>query len=404
MIQILTVVGIVIGILVGIAALTERGRNQWKRFWRFISRYYPKVPRKTVRLIPRRHHSWWYLGSSKGKPAMQAVCDWYITNISDVEVLICEVTLKKPETTGNIFVRHPDQDIYGRYPIPPGSTTEARADFWVQPPTCKENEPLVGDIDFLDQFGNSHRVRKVKFHPRPKKKEKPTGPQMEVVSDMGNPVEREVVGVLQAEVNRYKDCGRRVGGLGSIQTTYQGRSYCGVGADWRKADSPELQAIVPDLENTSIKSDNASTLTKYYKSLENQQRNDFVKSLLKRLSRETAYAPVGYFILYVLYNIGYLKKVLETAKKELQDDSGHGFSDFLRLLDGLLKYEYPKFSTEMLNDIEQFLKGIKEHTFGISERLLAVRAFSLAKRVEKGKKWIPLSRGRGEVSQRLSYS
>lgn len=317
---------------------------------------------------------------------MQVVCDLYITNISDVEVLICEVTLKKPETTGNIFVRHPAQDIYGRYPIPPGSTTEARADFWVQPPICKENEPLVADIDFLDQFGNFHRVRKVKFHPRPKREKELTGPQMEVVSDIGNPVEREVVGVLQAEVNRYKDCGRKVGGLGSIQTAYQGRSYCGVGSDWRKADSPKLQAVVPDPESAKIESDNASTLIKFYHSLEKEQQNDFVESLLKRLSRETGYAPVGYFILFVLYRIRHLKKALDTAKKELQGDSAHGFSDFLRLLDGLLKYEYPKFSTEMLNDIEQFLKGIKEYTFRVSERLLAVRAFLLAKRMEKEKK------------------
>lgn len=287
---------------------------------------------------------------------------------------------------GHIFVRHPQQDVYGRYLIPPGCTTEASADFWIRPPICEEDEPLVADIDFTDQFGNCHRVRKVKFHPRPKKREEPITPQMEVVSDISNPIEREVVGVLQAELYRYKDCGRIVGGLGSIRTSYQGRSYCGVGADWRKADSPELQAIVPDPQNAKIESDNGSTLIKFYESLENQQRNNFVESLLRRLSRETAYAPVGYFILFVLYHIRYLKKALDTAKRELQGDSTHGFSDFLRLLDGLLKYEYPEFSREMVDDIEQFLKGIKEYTFGISERLLAVRAFLLVKRMEKDKK------------------
>lgn len=386
MIKTLTVVGIVIGILSGVITLTEWGRNQWKKFWHFVSHYRPKVPRKTVRLVSQHHRNWWHLGSSKGKPTMQVVCDWYITNVSDVDVLICEVSLRKPKTIGHIFVRHPQQDIYGRYPIPPGCTTEASADFWIQPPVRKENEPLVADIDFVDQFGNSHRVRKVEFRPRPKKKEEPMAPQMEIISDISNPVEREVVAVLQAEINHYKDCGRKVGGLGSIQTTYQGRSYCGVGTDWRKADSPELQAIVPDPENAKIESDNASILIKFYYSLEKQQQNDFVESLLKRLSRKTAYAPVGYFILFVLYRIRHLNKALETAKKELQGDSAYGFSDFLRLLDGLLKYDYPEFLTEMLNDIEQFLKGVKEHTFGISERLLAVRAFLLAKRMEKEKK------------------
>lgn len=314
---------------------------------------------------------------------MQVVCDWYITNISNVDVLICGVSLRKPKTVGHIFVRHPQEDIYGSYSIPPRCTTKARAEFWIEPPLCKEDELLVVDIDFVDQFGNSHRVRKVKFHPVPKKKEKPIVPQMETVSDISNRVEREVVAVLQAEINRYKDCGRRVGGLGSIQTTYQGRSYCGVGTDWRKADSPKLQAIVPDPENVKIESDNASTLIEFYYALKGREQNDFVEIMLKRLSREGTYAPVGYFILFVLYRIGHLDKALQTAKKELQNDSAYGFSDFLRLLDGLLKYEYPKFSTEMLDDIGQFLRGISEHTFRISERLLAIRTVLLAKRTGK---------------------
>lgn len=386
MLEILYALAAIVTILGGIAAFTKWGRNQCKKFWHFLTRYRPKVPRETMRLVPQYHHNWWSLGSSKGEPAIQVVCDWYITNISDVDALICEVSLRKPKTIGHIFVRHPHQNIYGDYSIPPGCTTEARADFWIQPPVCKEDEPLIIDIDFVDQFGNSHRVRKVKFRPLPKKKEEPIAPQMETVSDINNPVEREIVAVLQAEINRYKDCGRKVGGLGSIQTTYQGRSYCGVGTDWREVDSPKLQAIVPDPENAKIESDNASTLIKFYYTLKNQQQNDFVESLLKRLSAKTAYVPVGYFILFALCRIGYLNKALETAKKELQGDSAYGFSDFLRLLDGLLKYEYPKFSTEMLNDIEQFLKEVKDHTFRISERLLAIRAISLAKRVEKDEK------------------
>ena len=376
----------IITILVGIVTLTKWGHNQYKKVCYFFTRYRPKVPRETVRLIPRHHHNWWHLGSIKGKPAMQVVCDWYITNISDVDVLICGVSLRKPKTIGNIYLRHQHQDIYGSYSIPPGCTTKARADFWIQPPIRKEGEPLVVDIDFVDQFGNSHRVRKVKFRPPPEKKEKPIVPQTETVSDISNPVEREIVTVLQAEINRYKDCGRKVGGLGSIQTTYHRRLYLGVDTGWRKANSPKLQAVVPDPENVKIESDNASTVIKFYYSLKDKQQNNFVATLLKRLSRETIYASVGYFILFVLYCIGYLNKALETAKKELQGDSAYGFSDFLQLLDGLLKYEYPKFSTEMLNDIEQFLKGIKEDTFRISERLLAVRTILLKKRIKEGKK------------------
>lgn len=366
----------------GVAAVTKEGRRVYRTIWRFLTRRRPKVPRETMRIIPQSHHIWWGLGLAKGEPAMQVVCDLYISNISMSDVLLCKVSIRKPETIGHIFVRHPNRNIYGNYPIPPGCTTEARADFWIQPPICKKGEHLIVDIDFLDQFGNLHRVRKVKFRP-PAKKREAIAPEMETVSDISNPIEREIVAVLQAEVYRYKGCGRKIGGLGSLQTTYRGRSYCGVGTDWRKADSPELQEIVPDAENATIESDNASTLIKFYRSLLPEQKNEFVKSLLERLSREAAYASVGYLILLVLYRIGDLNNALKSAKDKLQGDSAHGFSDFLMLLDGLLKYEYQKFTTEMLNDIEQFLKGIKEHTFRISERLVAIRVISLGKTVEK---------------------
>ena len=366
----------------GIAAATKKGRKVYKRIWRLVKSHRFKVPSKTIKVIPKAHHSWWHLGSAKGEPAMQVVCDLYITNISLIDVLLCKVSIRKPETIGHIFVRHPNQNIYGNYQIPPGYTTEARADFWIQPPICKSDEPLIVDIDFVDQFGNSHRVRKVRFRPPPKKKES-ISPQMEKVSDISNLFEREIVGVLQSEVYRYRACGRGVGGLGSVKTTYQGRSYRGVGTDWRKADSPELQSIVPDPENVKIESDNATMLIQFYQSLQKKDRIDFVNSLLKRIRREAVYASVGYFILLILYRIGHLNEALETAKEKLKGDSAHGFSDFLMLLDGLLKYEYTKFTTKMLNDVEQFLEGIKEDTFRISERLVSIRAISLGKNVEK---------------------
>jgi len=78
---------------------------------------------------------------------------------------------------------------------------------------------------------------------------------------------------------------------------------------------------------------------------------------------------------------------LNTAKIHLQGDSAYGFSDLLILLSGLLRYEHPRFSNDMLDDIEQFLEGIKEFTFRIREKLLVIRAFRLAGRI-KGKKEI----------------
>ena len=235
-----------------------------KKGWRFLTRYRARVPRKTLRLIQQDKFCWWALGTSQGKPAMQVVSEWYITNISFGEALICKVILKKPKTTGIVSVRHPSRDIFGEYLIPPGKTTEAQVSFWIQPPAVEENEPFEGTIDFIDQFDNSHRVRKVRFTPRPKKKDKEQKLQMEAINEISDPVKKKVVSVLQAEVYRYEDCGRRAGGIGSIKLTYQNRSFKGVGTDSRKSDSPDLQAVVPDPEAAKFESDNATILVDYY--------------------------------------------------------------------------------------------------------------------------------------------
>ena len=61
----------------------------------------------------------------------------------------------------------------------------------------------------------------------------------------------------------------------------------------------------------------------------------------------------------------------------MHKDSAHGFSDYVRLLDGLLRYEHPKFTEEDLNKVEEFIDGLDEYVFHIPERLYAIRAYRL---------------------------
>ena len=68
------------------------------------------------------------------------------------------------------------------------------------------------------------------------------------------------------------------------------------------------------------------------------------------------------------------------AKRDLQNDSDHGFSDFLIMLDGLLRFDHPSFTEKDLDEIERFLEGLEEYTFRIPERLVAIRAARLTKK------------------------
>lgn len=361
----------IIGLIVTVVEKTKQ----------FFSQKSPDIPRKTIRVVPHPFENRWSQGTSGGKPAIHLTSHWYVTNISNRDVLLCGVRLKRPKISGGILVRLPESKIYGTYRIPSKWTTDAIVNFCIQPPPRKEHKTLIVTINFIDQFGNFHRVRRVKFFP-PAKRTKEESPPLEPVSEISNPVEREVVGVLQAELSRYKACGRSVGGLGSIKTTYRDKSFTGVGSWSVSSDSPDQQDIVTDPENAKIESDNASSLIDYYATLNGQQQNDFVKSCLDRLSREKPYASIGYFILFVLYRNGHLKKALEKAKRDLQGDSAYGFSDLLILLNGLLRFEHPNFLKEMLDESEQFLSGIKEHTFRISERIAAIRSIKLAESIK----------------------
>lgn len=369
----------IVTIIGGVVGATKAGRKWIKKKWQSIIRCKPRLPKETIRAIPRDRSAWWSMGSVHGKPAMQVVSDWFVTNISDREVLICKVRIKKPKTSGSIIVRHPNKNIYGTYGIPAGFTTDARIDFWIQPPKLKEGDVLEARYEIIDQLGNIHRTEKVRHVSTLKKKEERLETKLESVSDISNPVEKEVVSVLQAEIDRYAGCGRIVGGLGSVTATYQGRTLIGVGSDTRKADSPELQSIIPDPENAKIWSDNGESLIRYYATLDDQKKKDFVIALVSRISKDTPYSDIGYFILYVLFRSGNMTEALTPAKEKLQGDSKYGFSDMLRLLDGFLKYEPQDFTIEMLDQIEMFTKRITEHTFGIGERMRAIRALLLAK-------------------------
>lgn len=198
---------------------------------------------------------------------------------------------------------------------------------------------------------------------------------------IADPIERDVAAVLKAESTRYQEYGRRTGGLGSVQTTYRGQTFPSLGSEWRRADSPENQSIIQDPENARIESDNATALVNVYEGLRSEEeRNRFVQALLNRLSRDAEYAPVGYLILLVLFRIGRLSDALQVAVRSLQGDQGTGFSDLLRLLDGLLRYEHQHFSPELMDEIERSIEGIQEHTFRVRERIAAIRAYRLARR------------------------
>ena len=210
-------------IATAIAAFLKWGKSLPRKVLRRVTRYQPTVPRETLRLVPQLHQTWWALGSIADKPAMQTVSHWTATNIIDVPVHIARAYLVRPKTEAlMVVVRQQRGNMYGHYAIEPHSTTEVAADFWIVPPVKKEGQDFTGTVVFIDQFGNEHKVKRVVFRGPKPKEPKPEGPSKESIHAIQDPIEKEVVAVLKAEVSRYQQCGRRVGGLAAAPCSAYG--------------------------------------------------------------------------------------------------------------------------------------------------------------------------------------
>ena len=104
------------------------------------------------------------MGSMSGKPAMQIVGRFNVTNITKYGVILSAVKMKKPRYMGNVMVKDSMSKLHGMYQIPPAGYTDMSFDFWIIPAFKKQGESFVADIAVLDQFGNEHWIKKVRFN------------------------------------------------------------------------------------------------------------------------------------------------------------------------------------------------------------------------------------------------
>lgn len=188
-------------------------------------------------------------------------------------------------------------------------------------------------------------------------------------------MEEAVLSVLDAELAVWR---QYAGRLGSVQTYYKGRSTRGVGTEWREREAA-LVELLPKAERGLIMSENAEALLRIHDKVSGTfDEFRFVALLLSHLSGGTRYACVGYLVLLVLFRIGQLPKALQYAVSGLSRDKAYGFSDFLRLLDALLRFEHNAFTSEGLTAVNLFVDLVDGHTFRIWDRVAALKGLRLA--------------------------
>jgi len=340
-------------------------------------------------LTPEPQQSFWSSAKQADDSIVtQVVARFVVKNRTAGPLALAHARLARPRIRGEIVhedvsVRAVNSNIYGDaahsgHLIPPKMSLPASASVMIRGVPWRKLGKLVRvKIGITDDEGHEEFLT---FDMRvfSAAAEEPAKPPLEMVSSIPNPIEREVATVLQAEMARYEKCGRRVGGLGSVHLCMGSREITGVGTDSWDPSSPKNQSIYSNPDVCDLRSDNLDALMAIYSGLSTPEKDQFALALLARMDGK-AYLPVTYFILCALWKIGRLKTALEKAKATLPQGEIRvfGLSNALMLLNGLLRYRHPDFTNEMLDDIERFLVGLKEHPFQIPEKLAAIRTARL---------------------------
>lgn len=134
----------------------KRRRHVWLRP--------PSVPTRTVDIVLRPGaHATWSVTLVNGHPMLQLFAEVDVMNASDCKVTLVSSRLRKPAAEGFVQVDDIKRGTSGTYPVEPHASTRASVYFYVYLPEPATGTTVVGDVGFIDQFGNSHWLEKVRF-------------------------------------------------------------------------------------------------------------------------------------------------------------------------------------------------------------------------------------------------
>jgi hypothetical protein len=129
-----------------------------------------------------------------------------------------------------------------------------------------------------------------------------------------------------------------------------------------------------------LESENWDAAKSVFRSLPNEvARERAARFLASQLDGEVKFAAIGYFVVGLLRELGFLGHALARLQKLRGTASKYSLGDALRLLAGLLRYRHDVFSDVELDALEDAIKGVEsaEGVFEIPERIRAVRMLRL---------------------------
>lgn len=170
--------------------------------------------------------------------------------------------------------------------------------------------------------------------------------------------------VLTEEKRAYAAKGRRSGGLGSMNISTQSEPNLG----WTH-EGQVKKLLFDESDPNVISSPNAALLIRLYSTLDKEAKSAFVTYLLGGLNKQGNYTEIAYFTFFVLYRIGEVQRALQTARRNLSDDTQHGYSNLLCTLSMTVSREYLEINPSTYETIKLILTGDTEHDFHLKEKI-----------------------------------
>ena len=154
----------------------EKQYVSWLSKIRRFARSLWEGPKKSLIIVLQHERAnLWRMGTIDETPAMQIVADFYLTNTTQEDLFILKTYFVRYTCNGwvpaslpaegHAFVKKHlvDGDASGKYKIPPGSTYQGHAAWWIQPAMKNEGETLTGRGCFIDQFDNEYWTPVIKW-------------------------------------------------------------------------------------------------------------------------------------------------------------------------------------------------------------------------------------------------
>jgi hypothetical protein len=364
---------------------------KWVAVAATVFRQYRKDVKAGKRIHPTVKAGWWGIHKQDdGTYITQFTVDLAIKNISDTSVGLMGARVIKPRIKGqvvsnSVMTRHQTLEVHGtpvgrNYRCEPGTVTPARVAIMIRAQAPYDHQQdLTITLALVDDEGREQRVRAVcKGHP--KSPTKATLPKKESQHDIADPIEKQIVAVLQSEASRYALNNRKSGGLGSIHIVYRGQALHSFASDPFVLNTPINQLLIMDPDAAVIASDNLAALESLYLRLDSDDaRRRFLNALTNRVRQDGEYAKVAYFIAAVLWRTKNLDLGLSAISCNLDEDdrSSFGVGNALMLLNGLLRYRHTEFTELELDAIERFIQPMEGGVFHIPDKIAAIRALRL---------------------------